>query len=592
MELSRQELEGENSGQAYDRSAELVVFLPDDNETIEAAVSLVSGELLWYRPIPGVQPELVSEDFDDTEAVVLESPLFREALLKRGIDSLDGICVDPWSAGSWGSDDRDRRLVRALIWVKLDGPDTNPYAHPIDNLVALVDLNAMEVVEIQDFGPVPVPRENGNYVGADVPPPREDLRPLTVEQPEGPSFEIDGHVIRWQKWKLHVGFTLREGLVLSGISYQDGGEERSILHRASCSSMIVPYGDPSPTQHLKNAFDVGEYGLGYMTNSLTLGCDCLGEVRYLDVALPDGTGTPYTITNAICIHEEDDGILWKHTDFRTEKVEVRRSRRLVVSFIATVGNYEYAFYWYFYQDGSLEHDIRLTGIMTTGALAPGERTDYGQLLNKDGLYAPIHQHFFNYRLDFAVDGFANTVYEVNTEAPPDDENPYGNAFRTVETPLVTEKQARRKLSPETDRHWKIVNQSRLNAVGEPVAYRLNPGSSTQPHWQPHASVAPRGSFIDHDIWVSPWAHDERYGAGSYPYQNPNGDGLPAWTDQDRPIEDRDIVLWYSFGSFHAPRLEDWPVMPVKHAGFRLEPCGFFDRNPALDVPPPSAAHCH
>ena len=45
-------------------------------------------------------------------------------------------------------------------------------------------------------------------------------------------------------------------------------------------------------------------------------------------------------------------MLWKHSDPRSGRTEVRRSRRLVVSSIATVGNYEYGFFWYFYLDGS------------------------------------------------------------------------------------------------------------------------------------------------------------------------------------------------------------------------------------------------
>ena len=106
--------------------------------------------------------------------------------------------------------------------------------------------------------------------------------------------------------------------------------------------MVVPYGDPSPLHGWKNAFDAGEWGLGRMTQSLTLGCDCLGEIHYFDATLASETGEPYTIENAICLHEEDYGILWKHVDLFSGPSEVRRSRRLVVNSVATVGNYEYA----------------------------------------------------------------------------------------------------------------------------------------------------------------------------------------------------------------------------------------------------------
>jgi primary-amine oxidase len=90
--------------------------------------------------------------------------------------------------------------------------------------------------------------------------------------------------------------------------------------------------------------------------------------------------------------------------------------------------------------------------------------------------------------------------------------------------------------------------------------------------------------------VTPFHPDERHAGGEYPNQHPGGAGLPEWTAADRPLEDADLVLWHTFGTSHVCRPEDWPVMPVEYAGFRLKPWGFFDRNPALDVPP-SPAHC-
>jgi len=574
-------------GDAPQREADIVVHDRVDNKTYEAVVSISDSCVRSWTHIPGVQPYVMLDEFEEAERVVRDSPLFQDALRKRGITEFQDVCIDPWSAGSWGADDRDRRIVRALAWMKLAGSNDNLYAHPIDNLVAIVDLNKMEVTDVEDYGMVPVPRAPASYMPEAIGPLRDDLRALEIHQPDGPSFELDGTEVRWQKWRFRVGFTQREGLVLHTVSYRDGDEERQILYRASLSSMVVPYGDPSPTQHRKNAFDQGEYGLGYLANSLTLGCDCLGEIRYLDATLCDSNGNPYVIPNAVCLHEEDDGLLWKHIDFRTEHAEVRRSRRLVVSFITTVANYEYAFYWRFYQDGTIEHDIKLTGIMTTGAVAPGENSPYGQLLNDEGLYSPIHQHFFNYRLDLDIDGQENAVYEVNTEAPPrGGDNPHGNAFRAVSTLLKSEKAARRAANPASNRYWKIANPKRLNRVGEAVAYRLIPQSGTLPYWTDDSDIGRRGGFAGKHLWITPNDPAELFAGGDYPNQNPGPDGLPVWTEQDRDLVDRDVVLWHSFGSHHVPRLEDWPVMPVQHSGFKLEPCGFFNENPALDVPAP------
>src|SRR5829696_33171 len=364
------------------------------------------------------------------EEIVKASPEVQEALRKRGVEDFEGVMVDPWSAGHYG-DEEEGRLLRGLVWIKQGGEDDNGYAHPVENLVVYVNTNEGRVAKIEDYGVVPVPQQPGNYTPEEVGAAPAALKPVEITQPEGVSFEVDGHEVRWQKWRFRIGFTPREGLVLHTVGYEENGRVRPILYRASLSEMVVPYGDPAPVHRRKNAFDAGEYNIGTLANPLELGCDCLGEIRYFDAVMADTSGEPYAVKNAVCMHEEDYGLFLKHTKAPTEKVEVRRSRRLVVSFIATVGNYEYGFFWYLYQDGNIEFEVKLTGIMSTGAVEPGEKPKYGQLLNKDGLYSPIHQHFFNVRLDMSVDGQENSVYEVNTEPePPGEDNPLSNAFFT------------------------------------------------------------------------------------------------------------------------------------------------------------------
>jgi primary-amine oxidase len=394
-----------------------------------------------------------------------------------------------------------------------------------------------------------------------------------------------------------VVFNAREGLTLHHLRYRDGERDRSILYRASLTEMVVPYGDPTETQRRKNAFDVGEYGMGMCANSLELGCDCLGFIHYLDAHLCDSRGESLTVKNAVCVHEEDFGILWKHTDRRRpDKPEVRRSRRLVVSSISTVENYEYGFFWYLYQDGTVQFEVKLTGILSLGAAMPGEAPRYGNLVAPQ-LYAPNHQHFFNVRLDVDLDGTDNSVHRIDVEPDPVDEhNPFGNAFQARATVLRTEQEARGHLRLETARTWKVVNPSVRNRVGEPVGYRFLPGDNAFPFASPDAWWRRRAGFVDHHVWVTPYRADERYGAGDYPNQSRGGDGLARWTEDDRPIEDTDVVLWYTFGHTHIPRPEDYPVMPTAYIGFTLKPSGFFAENPALDVPPTvpagEGACCH
>ncbi|POY74645.1 putative Diamine oxidase [Rhodotorula taiwanensis] len=66
---------------------------------------------------------------------------------------------------------------------------------------------------------------------------------------------------------------------------------------------------------------------------------------------------------AICIHEQDAELGWKHTNIRTGRAEVTRARELVLQLIVTLVNYEYCLYWIFDTAANLHYEIRATGIM-------------------------------------------------------------------------------------------------------------------------------------------------------------------------------------------------------------------------------------
>ena len=566
------------------RRARMVIVPGPECSVVEATVALPGGDIVGWDDVADVRPALLFEESFNAIVALHGHDGFRQALARRGITDLDKVQIDPWPTGAFGIPvEEGRRIARCICFYR-ESPEDNGYARPIEGILATVDIARSEVLELVDHGVVPLPPEPGSYYPEDNGPLRTDLRPLEITQPEGTSFTVDGNLIRWQRWSLRVALDPLEGLVLHTVGYDDGGRVRSILHRASISEMVVPYGDPGPLHGWKNAFDAGEWGLGRMANSLELGCDCLGEIRYLDAVTSDEQGQPTTVRNVICIHEEDTGILWKHQDLHSGRTEVRRSRRLVISSIATVGNYEYGFYWYLYLDGSLQLEVKLTGILSTRA---GDPDTFSPAI-APGLTAPVHQHLFCARLDFDIDGPVNEVYEVDVAAHPSD---WHNAFAPVATRLETEQQARRVVDPAKGRYWKIVNPGVRNGLGEPVAYKLVPGPAPTLLAGPESSVARRAGFATRNLWVTPYAPEERRAAGSYPNQHAGGDGLPRWTAADRSLVGTDVVVWHTFGVTHVPRPEDWPVMPVEWCGFLLAPVGFFDRNPALDVPPP-AGHCH
>src|SRR5918993_3143910 len=409
-------------GDTFEREALAVILDWNEGTTYEAVVSLSQGTVASWTHIPDIQPPIVLEEFDECEAACKESPEFQEALRKRGVEDVDRVLVDPWSAGSYG-DEEGRRLSRALTWVYVEG-DHNAYAHPVDNLVTIVDLNEMEVVRVEDHDVVPIPLESGAYE-PNGRPTRAGLKPLEITQPDGPSFEIDGHEIRWQKWSFRIGFTPREGLVLYTVGYEDGERVRPVLYRASLSEMVVPYGDPRPGQWRKNAFDVGEYGMGRLASPIEKNTDAPANATLIDVTFAGDEGKSYVLPRAVGIYERDGGMLWKHYESYSRTNESRRARQLVIFFIATIGNYDYAINWIFHQDGVLEMDGALSGIMLPKGVKETKAAHLpsGHLVAAN-VVAPHHQHFFNFRLDFDVDGQKNAVHEMNTSAmPPGPRNP-------------------------------------------------------------------------------------------------------------------------------------------------------------------------
>ena len=570
---------------AAKREAFAVLYDGAKREVYEAVADLEDGTVTSWEVLTGVQPTFSIDEQMECEQAVLNSPVFQEAIKEYGITDSSLVMVDIWSAGYYGSEeDKTMRLARPLCFVRTDATD-NGYARPIEGLRPVVNIDTMEVLRVENYGFVPLPPHPGNYAASRMENFRTDIKPLEITQPEGPSFEVNGYQVDWQKWNFVIGFNAREGLTLHDISYNDREEKRSILYRVSLSEMVVPYGDPSETQNRKNAFDTGEYGMGTCANSLELGCDCLGYIKYFDAHMTDSKGNLVTVKNAICMHEEDYGILWKHTDRRIGIPEVRRSRRLVISSVSTVENYEYGFFWYLYQDGNIQLEIKLTGILSLGAYPANVKPKYGNLVAPQ-LYAPNHQHFFSVRCDFDLDGEENSVYEVNVVSEEEGSgNPFENAFYAKSTLLENELQARSNLNLETARFWKIVNHNRKNHVGEPVAYKFMAGDNCVPYASKNAWWRKRAGFVENHVWVTPYDEKEMFAAGNYPNQSQGGDGLIKWTQKNRSVKDTDIVLWYTMGHTHIPRPEDYPVMPTAYIGFLLKPAGFFKENPANDVPP-------
>ncbi|MDZ8068899.1 MAG: primary-amine oxidase [Nostoc sp. DedQUE08] len=587
QEPDKEEVLNFTPGKVFGRKAFLVIYERSENKTFEGIVDLRSKTLSSWKEIPSVQPAIANSEYELATQIVKADPRWQKAMQKRGITDFEQVKISWWAPGILSKQEEatGNRLCRGLSYYK--GKGWNYYGSPIEGVLATVNLNTGKIASFVDRENIPFSQENWNYDVKSLGKLLSPLKALKILQPNGRSFQIEDNEISWQGWKFRYSMHPRNGLMLYQVTHKDGENIRPILYRASLSEMVVPYGDPQPTWSFKNAFDVGEYNLGLLANTMELGKEIPENGLLLNAVFANEQGEPYQIPGVIGIYERDNGILWKHYEYNTQRNDVRRSRELVMKMTVAIDNYDYSINWIFHQDGTLEVQNELTGIVLAQGTAAHKQFDddsYGRLIAQN-IFGVNHQHFFNYRLDFDVDGQANSVMEMNVKAlPMDEKNPLGNAIALAEIPLVKETAAVRDLDMKSSREWMIVSADKKNALGAAPGYMLMPGGNSIFFPVEGSKIRERAEFATHHLWVTKYKPTELYAGGDYPNQTQPEQGLPKYIADDEALMGEDIVLWYTMGVTHIPRSEDWPVMPVHEVGFKLVPRGFFSRNPAINLP--------
>lgn len=578
-------------GQAFRREA--FATLVQAGKTIEAVVDVAGMRVVSWREVPGAHAGPTDAESEAMAALVKEDPEFVAALRKRGITDL--ATLDCWgiSPGYFGRpEERDRRLQQVFCYDRHGV--FNSGSRPIEGLSALVDASEAKVLRIIDTGAVAIPKGPVDYDPASVGRTREVPAPLSLEQPLGPSFRVDGQQVSWQNWRFHFRIEARRGVVISEVRYQDGEQLRPILYEGGLSELFVPYMDPALGWYNLTYLDLGDYGSGGLPRPLQARAECPDNAIYFDSLVANDRGMPQQVSRSACLFERLGGeVAWTHRERGI--TEARARRDLVLRWAATIGNYDYVFDWLFRQDGSLEGVVGATGIVVVKAVRgrsaadqagrPADQRDdaYGRFVAENSV-AVNHDHFFCFRLDLDVDGPQNSfvVDRLQTRRLPED-NPRRSVWVVESRTAARESQARLSLH-DSEGYWRVLNPSRLGPLGYPTSYQIRPGHSASSLLLPEDYPQRRAGFTGHALWMTPQRDEEVYAAGEYTPQSRGDDGLPAWTSADRPIENTDIVAWYTLGMHHVVRAEDWPVMPTIWHSFEIRPFDFFARNPALDLP--------
>ncbi|RCI12257.1 hypothetical protein L249_0746 [Ophiocordyceps polyrhachis-furcata BCC 54312] len=571
-------------------------------------VDVETGEIVSRRTADGEAfPSFTPTEFEICERVILDSPLFKEAMASFSLPDGFRVVVDPWPYG--GTAERNPRYMQGLVFAmnaSHGNNDANHYAYPVP-ILPVVDWVTKKVIRVDrlatggvgdDFAP-PSPPGSPIKLFEKLPaaeyvpellgePLRDDLKPLNVVQPSGPSFtaHADG-LVEWMSWRFRISFNPREGAVIHDLCYQN----RPIAYRLSFSELTVPYADPREPYTRKQAFDFGDGGVGRAANNLQLGCDCLGAIHYMNAYLVTPQGSPMHACAVVCLHEEDAGVLWKHTNFRTGRAVVVRSRELVVQFICTLANYEYVFAYKLDLAGGVTLETRATGIVSVVAIDEGKRSDYGNVVSP-GVLAQNHQHIFCARIDPAIDSYrpGDTCVVIEESRSVDidpDKNPCGNAYSISRETVAAARWVDKE--PRLNRTLRFESTVKRNDVsGNPVGYRLVAPATQLLLAAEDGVQARRAPFARHDAWVTGFRDGEFWPAGEFTNQSHcESGGVEAMVRRaDRFVDGggSSPVVWSVYGLTHNPRVEDWPVMPVETYQLHLRPADFFTKNPALNVP--------
>lgn len=579
--------------QTFERAANVVML--DGKKVIEGEVDLAAKKLVSWKEIEGAHGMVILDDFQTVQTAIEESKEYADALKKRGIDDVKKVVATPLTVGYFNEADglkQDLRLLKVVSY--LDVGDGNYWAHPIENLVAIVDLEQKKVIKIEDAGVIPVPLKPTPYDGRNQQV-KQTVKPLAITEPQGKNYALEGNTIRWGNWDFHLRLDSRVGPVLSTMTYNDNGTKRKIMYEGSLGGMIVPYGDPDVGWYFKAYLDSGDYGMGVLTSSLQKGTDVPDNAQLLDATISDNDGNPYTIPNAIAIFEQYAGPEFKHQEMGKDNVS-RERRELVVRWISTVGNYDYIFDWILSPNGTIKIDVGATGIEAVKAVKSStmhdptakEDTRYGTLIDHN-IVGTTHQHIYNFRLDLDVDGESNTLTELN---PQIEKNTAGGPRKSVivteEKTVTTEQDAIQTFDPSTIRL--LTNPNKENKVGNPVSYQIIPyAGGTHPvakgaMFSKDEWLYNRVNFMDKQIWVTRYNPDERFPEGKYPNRAKTDTGLKEFTADNDTIVNTDNVVWMTTGTTHVARAEEWPIMPTEWVHAMLKPWNFFNQTPTLDLP--------
>lgn len=591
-EAAKDDIRNWKKGQPFKRAA--FVVARKHGKTYEAIVDITAKKVLSFEEKLGAEPMIMDYEWAAARDNFMADQRFKAAVAKRGIKDIKQVFCTPNSAGTFLGDGlQGKRVLKIPCFSELDR--LHPLlARPIEGLMGIVDSNSGEVLDVLDRAIVDLPPAPKGY-GGELPKPDKATNPIAMIAPKGPNIELSGNLdIKWNRWQMHARADKRAGLILSLIKFDDGKRLRDVAYQMNISELFVPYMSPDPTWSYRTFMDAGEFGMGYLISSLKPGVDCPPNAIFIDLTFPNDVGGTYTRPAALCVFERANGDpAWRHYVARDKEVIGVPQVDLVVRHVPTVGNYDYVIDYVFSPQGDITLRVGATGFdaIQSSAAANMESptaladTAYGTLIAPYTV-AINHDHYFNFRLDLDVDGPQNSLVRDAFFPGPAKDSVTRKSLWTLKTgrytaegPIVPDHMA---TGGET---WRVINPN------EKTSLKFNPSYWIDTHHQATSVLDPidppqiRSGFTAQSLWVTKRRDDQYWAAGLYPNLSTKDEGLPIFVSKKEAITNEDLVVWYTMGFRHAPRPEDFPVLPTFWHEMTLRPAFFFDHDPSMTFNP-------
>ena len=592
QEMPKEKVLAWHRGDAISRQA--LVVSREKMETSESIVDIGRSLVVSHKVVPGAQPMIMDSEWLLARKNFMADPRFKSALKRRGYGEVNSVFCTPSSAGYFPGEDYGTRRILKVPCFDNNERLHNLLARPIEGLMGVVDTDLGEVIDVIDRDVVALAAVPKAY-GKTTPAPDAPQHRVEISAQEGSNIALNGNLeVDWNHWSFHIRADKRAGVIVSLAKFDD----RLIAYEMNISEMFVPYMDPDQTWNYRTFLDAGEFGLGYLMSSLEPEVDCPPDAILVDLTFPDDQGSSYTRPGALCIFERATGDpAWRHYSSGSKKIDGRPEIELVVRHIPTLGNYDYIVDYVFAPRGSITLRVGATGfdaIKSTLAkdmespTAEGD-TAYGTLIAPYTI-APNHDHYFNFRLDLDVDGTHNTLLRDSFIPRAIAGSKTRNSLWQLKTDTVE-----REGPVEPDHMaaggeaWRLSNPNRKTQLKYNPSYWVSSGHQATSILDPTDPPQTRASFSSHTLWVTKYKPDELWAAGMFPNLSHGGDGLPKYVEDAEPIANSDVVLWYTMGFRHAPKPEDFPVLPTFWHEMTLRPAYFFDRDPSSKLNPQFAS---